>query len=183
MLPEHRSTDLTSLNYEADRSAIVIEMVVAADGSLEGSELYRAVVRNRAKLAYNSVAGRPKGNGPMPRGIGTVSAHRAIIGRRKQKRRDSNAAGFVCTNRGQNRLPFVTTAKPLYLFGRKLQRAFASWRARNLLKIVQRGMNYRTDQSGHALRQVEHWRRTTDSGLTTSESQSGYKRRELCIPC
>ncbi len=73
MLPEKLSTDLTSLNYESDRLAIVIEMVLAGDGSLQSSDLYRATVRNRAKLAYNSVAGWLEGNGPMPQGIGTVS--------------------------------------------------------------------------------------------------------------
>ena len=72
MLPEKLSTDLTSLNYESDRLAVVIEMVFAADGSLQGSDLYGATVRNRAKLAYNSVAGWLEGNGPMPQGIGTV---------------------------------------------------------------------------------------------------------------
>ena len=73
MLPEKLSTDLTSLNYESDRLAIVIEMVLAGDGSLQNSDLYRATVRNRAKLAYNSVAGWLEGNGPMPQGIGRVS--------------------------------------------------------------------------------------------------------------
>ena len=72
MLPEKLSTDLTSLNYESDRLAIVVEMVIAGDGSLQGSDLYGATVRNRAKLAYNSVAGWLEGNGPMPQGIGTV---------------------------------------------------------------------------------------------------------------
>jgi VacB/RNase II family 3'-5' exoribonuclease len=72
MLPEKLSTDLTSLNYESDRLAVVIEMVFAADGSLQGSDLYGATVRNRAKLAYNSVAGWLEGNGPMPQGIGIV---------------------------------------------------------------------------------------------------------------
>ena len=72
MLPEKLSTDLTSLNYESDRLAIVIEMVFAADGSLQGSDLYGATVRNRAKLAYNSVAGWLEGTGPMPPGIGAV---------------------------------------------------------------------------------------------------------------
>ena len=37
MLPEKLSTDLTSLNYESDRLAVVIEMVIAGDGSLQGS--------------------------------------------------------------------------------------------------------------------------------------------------
>ncbi len=69
MLPEKLSTDLTSLNYEADRLAVVVEMVIAADGALEASDLYGAVVRNRAKLAYNSVAGWLEGNDPMPSGI------------------------------------------------------------------------------------------------------------------
>src|SRR5450432_2189626 len=49
MLPEKLSTDLTSLNLESDRLAIVIEMVVVGDGSLQSSDLYQATVRNRAK--------------------------------------------------------------------------------------------------------------------------------------
>ena len=72
MLPEKLSTDLTSLNFESDRLAIVIEMVIAGDGSLQSSDIYGATVRNRAKLAYNSVAAWLDGNGPMPQGIGTV---------------------------------------------------------------------------------------------------------------
>jgi VacB/RNase II family 3'-5' exoribonuclease len=72
MLPERLSTDLTSLNYASDRLAIVIEMVLAGDGSLQGSDLYGAIVRNRAKLAYNSVAAWLEGNGPTPQGVGTV---------------------------------------------------------------------------------------------------------------
>jgi exoribonuclease-2 len=73
MLPEKLSTDLTSLNFESDRLAIVIEMVFGGDGSLQSSDLYQAMVRNRAKLAYNSVAAWLEGNGPMPPAIGTVS--------------------------------------------------------------------------------------------------------------
>ncbi|MCX5847003.1 MAG: RNB domain-containing ribonuclease [Deltaproteobacteria bacterium] len=56
MLPEKLSTDLTSLNFNEDRPAIVIEMVIGLDGSLKASDIYRAHVRNHAKLAYNSVA-------------------------------------------------------------------------------------------------------------------------------
>jgi exoribonuclease-2 len=48
-------------------------MVFTGDGSLQSSDLYQAMVRNRAKLAYNSVAAWLEGNGPMPPAIGTVS--------------------------------------------------------------------------------------------------------------
>jgi exoribonuclease-2 len=73
MLPEKLSTDLTSLNYESDRLAIVIEMVFAGDGALQSSDIYQATVRNWAKLAYNSVAAWLEGSGPMPQAIGAVS--------------------------------------------------------------------------------------------------------------
>ena len=72
MLPEKLSTDFTSLNFEADRLAIVIEMVVGAEGSLNTSDIYRAIVRNRAKLAYNSLANWLEANGPMPQVISAV---------------------------------------------------------------------------------------------------------------
>ena len=73
MLPEKLSTDITSLNYKADRLAIVIEMVLSVNGLLRSYDIYRAIVRNQAKLAYNSVANWLEGNGPMPQVIGTVS--------------------------------------------------------------------------------------------------------------
>jgi len=73
MLPEKLSTDLTSLNHDSDRLAIVIEMVLAGDGSLQSSDVYGAAVRNRARLAYNSVAAWLEGGGPMPQGIDAVS--------------------------------------------------------------------------------------------------------------
>jgi|SRR5271157_1343495 len=55
MLPERLSTDLTSLNENQDRAAVVIEFVVAADGGISAGKVYRANVRNRAQLAYNAV--------------------------------------------------------------------------------------------------------------------------------
>jgi exoribonuclease-2 len=72
MLPERLSTDLTSLNYASDRLAVVVEMAFAGDGSLQASELYRAVVRSHAKLAYDGVAAWLENGGPMPQGIGAV---------------------------------------------------------------------------------------------------------------
>jgi exoribonuclease-2 len=72
MLPEKLSTDITSLNFATDRLSVVIEMVVASDGSIESSNLYQAIVRNRARLSYNSVAAWLDGTGPIPMEINAV---------------------------------------------------------------------------------------------------------------
>lgn len=66
MLPEKLSTDLTSLGEEQDRLAIIMELVVGADGQVTGSDVYRAVVRNRAKLTYNGVAAWLDDTAPAP---------------------------------------------------------------------------------------------------------------------
>lgn len=66
MLPEKLSTDLTSLGEGRERLAIVIEMTVAPDGAVTQSDLYRGVVLNRAKLAYNGVAAWLDGTAPAP---------------------------------------------------------------------------------------------------------------------
>jgi exoribonuclease-2 len=66
MLPERLSTDLTSLGEGEDRVALVVEMTVNADGTVGAADLYRAVVKNRAKLAYNAVAAWLDATGPIP---------------------------------------------------------------------------------------------------------------------
>ncbi len=66
MLPEKLSTDLTSLADGKDRVSIVIEMTLDANGALTASDIYQAAVRNRAKLAYNSVAAWLDGTAPAP---------------------------------------------------------------------------------------------------------------------
>ena len=73
MLPNRLSTDLTSLNYQTDRLAVVVELVIAADGTLTNSSLYQATVRNRAKLAYRSVGAWLEDRGPMPAEIADVA--------------------------------------------------------------------------------------------------------------
>jgi len=72
MLPEKLSTDLTSLNFTSDRFAMVVEMTIAPDGSILQSDVYEALVRNQAKLAYNSVAAWLEKSGPLPAEIATV---------------------------------------------------------------------------------------------------------------
>ena len=72
MLPERLSTDLTSLAQGGERLSIVIEMTVSAAGAVSASDIYRARVVNRAKLAYNSVAAWLDGKGPAPAALAAV---------------------------------------------------------------------------------------------------------------
>jgi len=66
MLPENLSTNLTSLGEDQDRVALVVDIHFAADGTVTGSEIYAAQVRNQAKLAYNSTAAWLDAKGPAP---------------------------------------------------------------------------------------------------------------------
>jgi VacB/RNase II family 3'-5' exoribonuclease len=72
MLPEKLSTDLTSLNPDQDRLAVVVEMAVGADGAVQSSDIYQARVRNRAQLAYKSVAAWLDGSGAIPKVLAAV---------------------------------------------------------------------------------------------------------------
>ncbi len=72
MLPERLCTDLTSLGQGEDRLAIVIEVVVDGTGSGGTSNVYRAAVRNKAKLAYSSVGAWLESKGEMPPAIRAV---------------------------------------------------------------------------------------------------------------
>ena len=72
MLPEKLSTGLTSLNPAEDRLAVVVDMTVDTDGSIRKSAIYRAAVRNHAKLAYNSTAAWLEGDGPAPASLAAV---------------------------------------------------------------------------------------------------------------
>jgi exoribonuclease-2 len=72
MLPELLSTNLTSLNADEARLAMVVDMVIGADGAMQASEIYRARVRNQAKLAYNSVGAWLEGTGDAPQAMTAV---------------------------------------------------------------------------------------------------------------
>src|SRR6266849_2129139 len=66
MLPEKLSTDWTSLAAGQDRLAVVLDMTIQPGGELADSGIYRASMRNRAKLAYNGVGAWLEGNGALP---------------------------------------------------------------------------------------------------------------------
>ena len=110
MLPEKLSTDFTSLNGREDRLTLVIEMVIDGEGSLQGWEVYRALVRSQAKLAYNSVAAWLEGNGPSPEEIA------AVRGLDENLRLQDRAAQGLRANRNlQGALNFETIeARPVF---------------------------------------------------------------------
>ncbi|HZR55809.1 MAG TPA: RNB domain-containing ribonuclease [Terriglobales bacterium] len=66
MLPEQLSTGTTSLLPDVDRLCVVIEFVVDGEGQVNESNLYRAIVRNKAQLTYNAVGAWLEGSGPAP---------------------------------------------------------------------------------------------------------------------
>jgi exoribonuclease-2 len=66
MLPAELSEGITSLNENEDRVALVIEYTVDKAGTAADGKAYRALVHNRAQLAYNSVGAWLEGKGPAP---------------------------------------------------------------------------------------------------------------------
>jgi exoribonuclease-2 len=66
MLPEELSTGLTSLLENEDRLCVVYEFIVDAQGCVNSSAIYRAVVRNKAQLAYPSVGAWLEGSADAP---------------------------------------------------------------------------------------------------------------------
>src|SRR5258708_13559570 len=66
MLPEELSTGLTSLNENADRLGVVVEMVLASDASIQSSDACPALARNNAQLTYNGVCPGLEAKAPPP---------------------------------------------------------------------------------------------------------------------
>ena len=69
MLPERLSTDLTSLDPDQDRAALVVDFTVSEDGSVTAAAVVPALVRNHAQLAYSSVGEWLDGHAPAPPGV------------------------------------------------------------------------------------------------------------------
>lgn len=103
MLPERLSTDLTSLNPDADRLALVSQMDFSDDGILVSSSIYRAVVRNKVQLAYDAVSAWIEGETDLP------EAARQLRGMNTQLRlQDELAQKLRVLRRAQGSLEFET---------------------------------------------------------------------------
>jgi exoribonuclease-2 len=104
MLPERLSTDLTSLNPQQNRLALVTDMVFDADGVLTQSTLYRALVRNQAKLAYDAVSAWIEGAGKLPAAATAVPGMAAQL-----QRQDAMAQRLRALRHAQGSLEFESS--------------------------------------------------------------------------
>lgn len=168
MLPERLSTDLTSLNAGEDRLALVTEMVFNAEGALANSNVYRAMVRNKAKLAYDAVAAWIEGEGTLP------AAASAVPGMEAQLRtQDALAQQLRGRRHEQGSLEFETLQPRAVFEGEKvvgLQQQ-AHNRARQLIEEVMIATNgctarFLAAHGGASLRRVvrspERWLRIVE---------------------
>ncbi|HTC38380.1 MAG TPA: RNB domain-containing ribonuclease [Steroidobacteraceae bacterium] len=113
MLPERLSTDLTSLGEGQERLAFIIDMAITDAGVVVQSDLYRAKVVNRAKLAYNAVGAWLAGSGPPPAGVA------AVAGMEQQLRtQDKVAQSLRAVRRARGALDLQTIeAQPVFSEG------------------------------------------------------------------
>jgi ribonuclease R len=116
MLPERLSTDLTCLAEDQERMSWVIDMTIAPDGTLKASDIYRALVLNRAKLAYDSVAAWLDGKAAAPARVA------AVAGMDQQLRTQDRVAQLLKRVRqGQGALSLTTLEAQAVYEGAALQ--------------------------------------------------------------
>jgi len=73
LLPARLSTELTSLLPNADHDSLVIEFSVFSDGAITSGAVYRALIRNKAKLAYEEIGDWFEGKTGVPASVERVS--------------------------------------------------------------------------------------------------------------
>ncbi len=110
MLPEKLSTDLTSLAQDQERLSIVVETTVSATGQMTQSDIYRATVVNRAKLAYRSVAAWLDGKAPAPERLAAVG------GMDEQLRMQDRVAQVLKKSRHERGALSLETLEPRAVF-------------------------------------------------------------------
>jgi exoribonuclease-2 len=79
MLPTKLSTDLTSLNENEDRVAMVIKIIIDPDGKIQESSIFQAYVHNHAKLTYSAVGAWLEGRNEPPIKVAKVPGMEAAI--------------------------------------------------------------------------------------------------------
>jgi VacB/RNase II family 3'-5' exoribonuclease len=79
MLPNELSTGASSLLPDVDRPAVVTEFVVNVSGAVSASNVYRAIVRNKAQLTYNAVGAWLEGTAAAPPKVATSAELQAQL--------------------------------------------------------------------------------------------------------
>jgi exoribonuclease-2 len=72
LLPNRLSAELCSLLPDADHDAIVIEFSVFPDGAITPGAIYRAFIRNKAKLVYEEIGDWIEGKTGVPASVERV---------------------------------------------------------------------------------------------------------------
>ncbi|HYK01281.1 MAG TPA: RNB domain-containing ribonuclease [Thermoanaerobaculia bacterium] len=117
MLPEKLSTDFTSLNEGEDRVALIIDLTVNEDGHIVAEDVYRGLVHNHAKLAYDRVAAWLDGEQDEPEKL------RRVEGLADSLRLQDRAADRMRDLRHENGALDLETieAKPVIVDGRVVE--------------------------------------------------------------
>jgi len=66
MLPEELSAGASSLLENVDRPGVVVEFTITTAGSMSSSNVYRAIVRNKAQLTYGAIGAWLEGRAAAP---------------------------------------------------------------------------------------------------------------------
>jgi exoribonuclease-2 len=176
MLPDKLSTDLTSLNEHQDRLAIVADMRVADDGGVLDSQIYRAMVRNQAKLAYPAVGAWLEGTGPIP------AAVKALEGLEAQLQLQDRVARRLKARRHQEGALSLETLEPKAVFdGERLSNVLVERknRARDLIEDFMIAANQATvsflktegmPSFRRVLRSPERWQRIVEVAARWNEA-------------
>ena len=175
MLPERLCTDLTSLNPHVDRLAVVVEMCINTDAQITHHTLYRAKVRNQAKLAYDAVSDWLEGDGVLPEAAAIVQ------GMAEQLHVQDSVAQLLRTRRrAQGALEFETLQAHAVFEGERVValRQQVQNRARQLIEEFMIAANTCTAHflaaHGHAslrrvVRSPERWQRIVALAATYGE--------------
>ena len=165
MLPERLSTDWTSLNQGQDRLALVTEMVFNPDATLASASVYRAMVRNKAKLAYDAVSAWIEEGAALPAAAASVPGMDAQL-----RTQDALAQQLRAIRHAQGSLEFETFQPHAVFEGERVVdiRQQVQNRARQLIEELMIATNgcaarYLASKGGASLRRVvrspERWLR------------------------
>jgi VacB/RNase II family 3'-5' exoribonuclease len=169
MLPEELSTDLTSLVADQDRFAMVIEMSFGQDGAMKTSDPYRALLRNHAKLSYESIGPWLDGKATVPTPVKNVSGLESQI---RLQFETANRLGELRKRHGALELETIQATPVVNDVGKVIELAVIEPNgARNLIANFMIAANVAMAQflegkGGPSLRRVvrtpEHWDRIVE---------------------